>query len=151
MAAAAQVLTEFPTIRRFELPDMDRHPWIVPRLVQAFPHLNERAAVGWVRDILYSNEYSFLYCEHGVACAQLISGSALAPKPIVREQFVWAENKEDKAQLEAASYFYVEFLRWAKRQNADPLIVEENSDIPHELVKERLGRIFTRQQQFARI
>jgi hypothetical protein len=31
------------------------------------------------------------------------------------------------------------------------LIVEENTDIPHDMIKEKLGRIFSRQQQFARV
>ena len=80
-----------------------------------------------------------------------MSAHSLDAKPIVHERFVWVQNPEDKDQVKHAAAFYTEFLKWAKMLSAEVIIVEENTDVPHELVKERLGRIFQRQQQFARV
>jgi hypothetical protein len=150
-AALKLVETPAPTIRRFDTADLSKHgAWIMPRMLQTFSHLNERGVANFLQNIVYNNEYLLLYHEHGVALAQIMSAHTLTAKPIVYERFVWVENKEDKDQLKHAAGFYTEFLRWAKSQSAEVIIVEENTDVPHDLIKEKLGRIFTRQQQFAR-
>ena len=142
----------FAPIRRFQLPDLSKHgAWILPRLLQAYPHLSERSAASWLQTILYNNDFCFLYHEHGVALAQLVSANALTAKPLIQEIFAWAEDRENKAQIEAVAEFYIEFHRWAQNCGATTIIVEEMSDVPHDLIKEKLGRIFTRQQQFARV
>ena len=142
----------YSPIRRFQLPDLSKHgAWILPRLLQAYPHLNERSAASWLQTILYNNEFCFLYHDHGVALAQLVSVNALTAKPIIQEIFAWVEDRENKDQIEAAAEFYTEFQRWAKNTGATTIIVEEMTDVPHDMIKEKLGRIFTRQQQFARV
>ena len=141
-----------PAIRRFNSADLSTHgKWILPRMLQAFKHMNERGAASFLQNIDYNNQYLMLYHEHGVALAQVMSAHALDASPIIYERFVWVENKDDKEQVKAAAEFYVEFHRWAKNQNIEVIIVEENTDIPHEMIKEKLGRIFTRQQQFAKL
>ena len=146
------VETPAPTIRRFDTADLSQHgKWIVPRMIQSYPHLNERAVATFLQNVLWNNEWLILYSETGVALAQVMSAHTLDAKPVVYERFVWVENKEDKAQLKHAAEFYTEFRRWAKSMSAEVIIVEENTDVPHELIKEKLGRIFTRQQQFARL
>ena len=141
-----------PVIRRFDTADLSRHAmWIMPRVMKAFPHLSERAVAGFLQTINYNNEYLLLYAEHGVALAQVMSAHSLDATPVVYERFVWVENPEDKEQVKAAAEFYTEFSRWAKSQSASVIIVEENTDVPHELIKEKLGRIFSRAQQFARV
>lgn len=155
MAEAALKLVEempAPTIRRFNSADLSRHgKWILPRMLQTFKHFNERGAASFLMNIEFNNEYLMLYHEHGVALAQVMSAHALDAKPVVYERFVWVENKEDKEQVKHAANFYVEFQRWAKAQSVEVIIVEENTDVPHDMIKEKLGRIFTRQQQFARV
>lgn len=137
--------------RRFETADLSRHgKWIMPRLLQAFPNLNERSAAAWLNNIIWNNEYLFLYHEHGVALAQVTSVNALSAKPIVQEILVWIEEQKNEDQQRAAAEFYVDMHRWAKHQSADVIIVEELSDVPHEMIREKLGRIYTRTQQFAR-
>ena len=141
-----------PLIRRFDTADLSQHgKWIVPRMMQAFPHLNERGVASFLQTINYNNEYLLLFAETGVALAQVMSAHTLDASPIIYERFVWVEDKEDKAQLKQAAEFYVEFQRWAKNQHIEVIIVEENTDVPHDLIKEKLGRIFNRQQQFARV
>lgn len=155
MAEAALKLVEempAPTIRRFNSADLSRHgAWILPRMLQAFKHFNERAAASFLQNIDYNNQYLMLYHEHGVALAQVMSAHSLDAQPVIYERFVWVEDKEDREQVKQAASFYTEFQRWAKSQSVEVIIVEENTDVPHEMIKEKLGRIFTRQQQFARV
>ena len=144
--------TGLPAIRRFDTADLTTHAaWVIPRMMKAFPHLSERSVAGFLQQINYNNEYRMMYADHGIALAQVMSAHSLDASPIVYERFVWVENPEDKDQVKAAAEFYVEFARWAKHLGALVLIVEENTDVSHDLIKEKLGRIFTRQQQFARI
>jgi len=133
---------------RFSLADFSRHGgWMIPRLTTALD-MHELHVAGWLRSLLESKEYLFLCQDHGVALAELTYSGGIANKAAVRERFVLAES--EKYQREASG-FYDEFARWAKTLGADMLIVEEQTDVPHDLIKERLGRLFTRQQVFARL
>lgn len=135
-------------IRRFELPDLSRHGgWIMKRLQKTYPHMNDRALASWLQGILDRNEYLFLYQDHAVALAEVLRPSTLAPKPVVQERFVFAEE----GYAETAAEFYTEFKQWAKSQDIDVIIVEETTDVPHDLIKEKLGRVFERKQLFARV
>ena len=154
MAEPALKIVEMPapTIRRFDTADLSRHgAWIMPRMLQAYPHLNERGVATFLQNIMWNNEYLLLYHDNGVALAQIMSAHALDAKPIVYERFVWVQNPDEPQQIKNAAGFYTEFYRWAKSQSADVIIVEENTDVSHDLIKEKLGRIFQRQQQFARV
>jgi len=43
-------------------------------------------------------------------------------------------------------------MEWGRRKSLSIMIVEENSDVPHEMVRERLDkRLFERKQVFAKI
>lgn len=137
-----------PLVRRFEIADLNKHGgWIIRRLRQARPTLSDPQVMAWLKGVIYSNEYLFLYQEHGCACAQTVREETLENKPVIRERFVFAE---EGFQAEAAS-FYSEFAQWAKNQQVTTMIVEEMTDVPHDLIKERLGRLFERKQVFARI
>lgn len=155
MSAAEQVsvpIFDAVPVRRFETPDLSRHGgWLLARLLLAFPHHNERSMANFLNSIMYNNEYLFLCQEQGVALAQIMTAHTLSGKPVIHERFVWVKDKDDKEQQKKAALFYDEFHRWAKGNGADVIIVEEMSDVPHDMIKERLGRIFTRQQVFARV
>lgn len=149
---ALKLVSPAPAIRRFDTADLSRHgKWILPRMLQTYRHMNDRAAATFLQNIQYNNEYLFLYSETGVALAQTMSAHSLDAKPIVYERFVWVENKDDPEQIKQAAAFYHEFSKWAKSQSAEVIIVEENTDVPHDMIKEKLGRIFSRAQQFARV
>lgn len=148
---------EIPFIRRFERPDIDRHAaWFIPRLLKAFPHLTERSVLTWLLNILGSNEFMFLYQDHAIALAQVVTYS-LQPDALVEERIVWCENPADKQQLADAAHFYTAFYEWAKRKGIPTLIVKESSDVPEELIKAALGddkqgkRLFERKQLYARV
>jgi hypothetical protein len=135
-------------MRRFELPDLTKHGgWITARLLKAFPHRTAHDLAGWLRGILYSNEFLFLYQDHGVALATVTRLHPLEPKSIVQEIFVFAQEGHEQ---EGAA-FYDWFSRWAHSQGIDVVAVEALSDVPHEVIRERMGRLFTRQVTFARL
>jgi hypothetical protein len=142
---------ELPAIRRFELGDLSSHGgWLIPRLVTAL-ELPEQRLAGWLRGMIDTNEHLFLRQEHSVALAELQRANGLADKPIVRERFVLAQDVENPEHIKEAADFYDEFKRWARNLGAEIIIVEELSNVPHDTIKEKLGRIFARQQQFARV
>lgn len=141
-----------PVIRRFSSADLSKHgAWVLPRMLQAFKHMSERSAASFLQTIEFNNEYLFLYHEHGVALAQVMSAHALDGSNVIYERFVWVKDKDDKEQLKHAANFYIELQKWAKSQSVEVIIVEENTDVPHDMIKEKLGRIFSRAQQFARV
>jgi hypothetical protein len=147
--AVAEKPQAINTVRRFELPDLDRHGlWMIKRLLVAYPHLNERQLIGWLRALIYNNEFLFLFQEHSVALAQSMRPDSLAPRVIVYEKFVWAQSAEYEAE---AALFYERFAVWAKQQDAEQIIVEEQTDVSHELIRAQLGRLLERKQVYCRL
>jgi hypothetical protein len=138
-----------PSLRRFGLADLSQHgAWVLPRLIKAYPHLNERTAAGWLRGILESDEFLFLYQPHSVGCAQIMRAHTLAPNAVVYERFVFAQSED---HLEEAAAFYEEFKRWAKLLSARTIIVEECTDVLHEQIRARLGTIHNTAFKFAKV
>lgn len=149
--AAIQPSNIQQTMRRFDLADLSRHgAWLVPRLTAAL-ELPEQRLGGWLRGLIDSREFLFLTQDHSAGLAEVAQVNGLADKPIVRERFVFAQDIDNPEHVKEAANFYDEFHRWAKSLGAEIIIVEELSNVGHEAIKERLGRIFTRQQQFARV
>lgn len=152
MPQTAEILTELPnTIRRFQEADLCTHTWIMKRLQERFPHQNERALATFLRGLFSNNEYLFLFSNEGCALAQVIRTFTLEAEPIVQERFVWVEDPKNVLQTNAAAEFYSEMERWAKSLGVTKILVEEWTDVPHEKIKERLGRIFTQQLSFTRV
>lgn len=146
------IATERRTIRRFELPDLSFHgAWVMQRLLKAFPHLSPPALGGWLRGLIEDRENCFLFQDHSVGLAVVERSHTLSPRALVRERFVWAQDPENKQHVEEAAAFYPEFARWAKHLDADTMIVQVASDVTHERIKELLGRVFTRQEMFAKL
>lgn len=149
--ATQRVGIERPAISRFEMGDLSRHgAWLVPRLTAAL-ELPEHQVGAWIRSMVDSNEHLFLSQEHSVALAEVQRSNGLAGKPIVCERFVLVEDMDNKEHVSEAAEFYDEFKRWAKGLGAEIIVVEEMTNVPHDVIKEKLGRIFARTQQFARV
>lgn len=155
-AATAEKLPPQPdisTLRRFEIPDLDRHrAWLIPRFKAAYPHLNDANLVGWLRGIIYSSEYFFRFQQNSVALFQAISINTLAPAPVIQEIFVFCEDKDNAQHHEQAAQFYVDAMTWAQHHGSQAMLIEEMSDVPHELIGKTLsGRLLTRQQIFVKV
>ena len=153
MAAVAEKRVEqavpatFQPSRRLQLADLDRHGrWIMERLLKVYPGKTDREMITWLRGIIYSNDFLFLYREHGVALAYVTRPHPLTP-PHLQEIFVLAQAGHE---AEAAA-FYDDMVQWAKHQGITSMVVEELTDVPHELIREKLGRVFAKQVQFARL
>lgn len=155
MNAIAEIVkpkTEPSAVRRFELADISQHDWLLPRLIKTYSHLTHQTAYGFLRNILYNSEFHFCYAPHAAGLAQIERVHTLAARPIIREKFVWVQDAKNPEHLAEAVAFYDEFITWAKHQGADTMIVEEASDVPHEMVRAKFDhRIFTREQKFVRI
>lgn len=150
--SAAEKFEPLPIqIRRFEEPDLCKHTWIMARMQTRYPQHNERSLATFLRGLFFNNEYLFLYHDYGCALAQVIRTFTLEAEPIVQERFVWAADPENALHVAAAAEFYSEFERWAKGLGVSKILVEDWSDVPHEKVREKLGRIFTMQLAFARV
>jgi hypothetical protein len=153
MPSTAEKTTELPlNIRRFSEADLSQHGgWIMRRLMERYPHHNERAIANFLRGLLASNEHLFLYNDHAVALAQVVRTFSLEATPIVQERFVWAEDPDNVLHINSAAAFYDWIANWAKSMDIDKIVVEEMTDVPHEKIKEKLGRLFTAPLTFARI
>lgn len=135
-------------IRRFSEADLSMHgSWILKRLQQAHPTSSERMLIGWLRNLNFDNASLFLATDSGAALFQMTSVFTLAHKPMIIERFVFAME----GHTAEAAEFYVQAADWAKTQSIEEIIVEQMSDVPHHLIKEKLGRLFTRQQIVARL
>jgi hypothetical protein len=45
---------------------------VVLQKTKTFTHLNDRSAYTWLLNIMSSNEFMFLYLDHGIALAQAV-------------------------------------------------------------------------------
>jgi hypothetical protein len=134
-------------IRRFSEADLSMHgQWILRRLQQVHPTNSERSLVGWLRNLNFDNASLFLATDNGVALFQVTSWFTLAAKPVVIERFVFAME----GYTAEAAEFYTEAVKWTKIQSIETLIVKELSDVPKNLIKEKVGDLYTRQQFFAK-
>jgi hypothetical protein len=152
MAEAAQVIIDDgSSLRRFQVPDLDRHQgWMTARFKTAYPNISDRERIGWLKGVIYQNEYLFLYQDNSIALFHVMRGHTLKPEAVIMEHFVWCEDRENATHQAQAANFYAEVLTWAKHQGAGTIVVENSTDVPHDMIKEKLGRLFTRQEVFAR-
>ena len=111
----------------------------------------EQRLAGWLRSLIESNEHLFLSQENSVALAEVQRANGLADKPLVRERFVLACDPQNVAHQKEAADFYDEFRRWAKNLDSGVILVQELSDVPADMIKDKFGRIFERKQQFVRV
>lgn len=144
--------------RRFMAADLATHgPWLIPRMMKAFPELSEAAAVGWIKGFVVSNEYLFLRLASAVALAQLMPGYTLVPAQIVQERFVWVADPKNPAQVEQAAQFYPAIYDWANRLSGiQHVILDENTDVPRALIAKNLVkgkecRLLTREMAYVRV
>jgi hypothetical protein len=139
-------------VRRFETADLSRHgPWLLKRFMLKFPNFTEQAIGGYLSGLVFNNEHMFLYQNHAVALAQLTHSPGIRPVKLVQERFVWVEDRNNKSQLEDAADFYTHMRQWGKRQDAERIMVCEESDVPKTLIVARLGRVFDTTVSHARV
>lgn len=153
MSEPAEKLEPQPSpIRRFGVADLTvSGPWIMERLLKAYPNQNQRSIVGWLNTVIDQNEFLCLYQPHAVCFAERVAVDRLSGKMIVREIFVWCEDPENVLYIQAAADFYPMLADWAKHQGIDKVIVYEKSDVPLEEVRKKFARLHEIKTMFARV
>lgn len=144
---------ELPAIRRFYVADLtESGPWIMDRLLKAYPNQNQRSIIGWLNGVIDNNEFLCLYLPHCVCFAERYCPDMLTGKMWVREKFIWVEDPSDADQITSAVEFYPFMMDWARHQSIDRVVVHERSDVPIERVRERLGgKLHEYKTMFARV
>lgn len=141
-----------PVSRRFEIPDLERHGlWLVPRLLEAYPHLNQIQLVGFLRSAVYNNEFLFLCQDNAVALAQTMSEQTLQPRQIIWERFVFCKDPENPEHVRQAAAFYGDIANWARRKNIEYVVVDQNTDVSFEQMGEYMPQIRPSEIHLARI
>lgn len=134
--------------RRLQVPDLERHGnWIMERLRRVFPYRSERELLGWLRGVIDSNDYCFLYQEHGVALATRVRNHPLEQRAHVQEIFCFCRPGHEAS----VATFYDDFKRWAQFSDVQVIVLSDLTDIPAEMIKARLGRLWPRATQFAKV
>lgn len=151
-ATAQKIEPKDSYVRRFELADLsEQGPWLMPRLLQTYPHIPERTMAGFLNGQLYSSEMSFLYSKNAVGMAQLVRSTTLQPKPIAWERFVFCRDPSDAEHAAEALAFYEHWRTWIKHQGGDTVIVMQASDVPPELLAKSCGRLMKVDQLFIKV
>lgn len=126
--------------RRMQLPDvMQKGVWLVGELKERFKS-TEGEMINWMRSITVTpgNEFMFIRTDHAIALAHCLR-EPLSSRPIVQEQFVLVE---DEKYMEEGGYLYECLKRWALNLQAYQLRVENFTNVPRQMVKERLGDLY---------
>jgi hypothetical protein len=141
-----------PDIKRFNIADLSEHgPWIMARLLKAFPNQNERSMIGWLNGVIDNNEFLCLVMPDAVCFAERVAADRLSNKLVVREIFVWCQDPDNVLHVRDAAEFYPRMADWAKHQGIDKVIVCEKSDVPIEEVRKKFTRLHEIKTVFARV
>lgn len=132
--------------RRVFLPDIQRvGPWLLKRLMETYPEYTELQLLTWLRGCTTSDIFLFVQTEHAVALAQIMR-EALCIKPTVKEIFVLCDGHDGDEQ--EGAYLYSVMKDWARGLGADELWIEECTDVPREMIRARIGKLFSRDTMF---
>ncbi len=136
------------SIRRFGMADIeDMGMWLMTRLRERYPHVNDRMFIGWIRGCMESNEFLFIRSENAAGMA-IIDHRPLTSAPIVREVFLLSRNDD----LMEAAQLYPHIRQWAESMAASEITIECFSDVPHEIVREVIGsRVFIRETMLVKL
>ena len=133
---------------KFNAPDLsDMGLWMLNRLSQKAPHLNDRNFVGWLRNCMESNEFMFIRSQNAVGLAQRVS-DVFDPVPRVVELFVWVRDREKMGE---AATIYAEFQRWAVSLGSKEMLIERDTDAPLEMLKAHFGTLYERMITVAKL
>lgn len=136
------------SIRRFGLADIeDMGMWLMTRLRERYPHVNDRMFIGWIRGCMESNEFLFIRSENAAGMA-ITDHRPLTSAPIVREVFLLSRNDD----IMEAAQLYPHIRHWAESMGASEITIECFSDVPHEIVREVIGsRVFIRETMLVKL
>lgn len=156
-AAVAVDELAFERPHRFGPPDLaEMGEWLVWRLRDRYPHVDEHMLAGWLRGEMGNNGVMFLRCGNAVGMATIGHKTILDPKPFIEEVFVLVRGRAedgvpDKESLEHGAEIYRQFAQWASGLGAVEMQVERLSDVPREMIKALFGKMFVRESAFVKL
>ena len=134
--------------RRFNLPDMSEMGlWLFKRLESRYPTAPDSTFSGWLRGAMESNEYHFVRTDNAVGLAQIYR-LPLDPQAHLTEVFVLVKDQD---ALPEGAEIYRAFKRWGESMGADEIIVERQTDVPREMIREALGKVWVRETFFCKM
>ncbi len=150
----APVPTQNP-IHRFNMGDLAKYgEWLLWRLKEKYP-LGDRNLASWLGSLMVTSEIMFIRTERAVGVAQLLR-RRLEPQPYVEEVFVLCKGRDSDGIIEPAAHeegvlIYGEFKRWGESNGASEWIVERWTDVPREMIKGKLGRLWLRESTYTKL
>jgi hypothetical protein len=138
-------------IQRFTQSNLTSCGWFLHRLVAKYPVKNEIGWANYIRSMCDRNDCLFIAQPHAVALAEVVQTDTLAGKRVVQERFVWCENRLSAEQVEAAADFYDEFHRWAASLGIEEIVVAKETDVPTEMIKARLGKVYVTETRHVKV
>ena len=160
VAVATPVVKSEPVtarIMRFSPGDFQElGEWLLWRLKDRFPHVTQSMLAGWLRGEMVNNEVMFLRLGNAVGLASIGHKNIMDPRPIIEEIFVLIKGRDadaviEKAHLAEGARLYEEFKRWGETIGASEMLVERMSDVPREMIKAALGRVWAREVVFTKL
>lgn len=131
-----------PSVHRFSQANLTTHGWMLERLVSKYPSKNEIGWANFIRSLSFRNDCLAIVQQHSIALAEVVQTDSLSGKKVCYERFVWCEDKQNADQIEAAAALYDEIRKWAKSQGIEEMVIARDTDIPLEMIKARLGRVY---------
>ena len=153
--AAVKVEEEYFRVRRVMRHDLiDKGPWLVKRIGEVWPHLDQRQIMTKLISCCDQNEYLFVRTENAFLLARMVWGF-FEMRPDVQEIFCLAETTNDKHKegsdawvyqdqrnkraIHQAALLYEDLLRFAQTQGAKEIMIDKYSDVPLPDKEEQVG------------
>ncbi len=113
----AETVEEVVTVRRFNIPDLEKHGlWLFEKLQEQFKELQLAPThlTAWIRGAIETNSYYFVCTDKAVGLAQA-NHRPLTPRPYVDVIFVHSMDQSDISHEPA---IYQAMQRWGKGMGA---------------------------------
>jgi hypothetical protein len=139
-------------VRRFISSELSTHGhWLMPRLVSKWPNRNEWGWANYLRALCDRNDCLFLAQDHSVALAEIVQVDNLSGWKSIWERFVWCENRQSIDHIEEAALFYDRFHDWGVALAIGKIVVAQNTDVPTEMIKKRIGRVWNEEIKYVNV
>jgi hypothetical protein len=130
-----------PPVYRFSLPDLyDAETWLIPRILQKYPHMQAPQIRMWLKSHVDNNFSHILRTDHAVALAE-VTKDFLAPRETIVEKFVLVKPTADPAISgdDHMVALYKAIIAWGQSLGAGDFMVQHHSDLKPEVFAARIG------------
>ena len=121
-------------------------PAVCERLKDKFPAASTDALMSYLRAQVLRLDVLFVRTENAIAMFEVVR-EPLCDSDI-RERFVFALPKTIPEAVAEAADLYPFAMRWGDDIYVNHMYIEELSDVPRDMIKERVGKIRLKQQTY---